>query len=159
MAIRLAVWRLERAAVARQASEMIHHEDTKDTKGAKASAMVLSHGIVGAAIEVHRHLGCGLLESVYEAALCRELSLRGITAERQVHVPLEYKGLPLDLSVRLDLLVQRLVVVEVKSVDRLLPIHRAQVLTYLKLTCRPLGLLINFNVELLRTGVRRLLNG
>ena len=138
---------------------MIHHEGTKATKDTKVRAMVLSHSIVGAAIEVHRHLGSGLLESVYEAALCRELDLRGLKAERQVRIPLEYKSVPLDLSVRLDLLVERLAVVEVKSVDRLLPIHRAQVLTYLKLTSYPLGLLINFNVELLRSGIRRLLNG
>ena len=110
---------------------MIHHEGTKATKDTKVRAMVLSHSIVGAAIEVHRHLGSGLLESVYEAALCRELALRGLKAERQVRIPLEYKSVPLDLSVRLDLLVERLAVVEVKSADRLLPIHRAQVLTYL----------------------------
>ena len=121
--------------------------------------MVLSHAVVGAAIEVHKHLGPGLLESVYEAALYRELGLRGLAADRQVRVPLEYKGLPLELSVRLDLLVERMLIVEVKSVDRLLPIHRAQVLTYLRLTARPVGLLINFNVDLLRNGVRRLLNG
>jgi GxxExxY protein len=138
---------------------MIHHEGTKHTKDTKVRAMVVSHAVVGAAIEVHRHLGAGLLESVYEAALCRELNLRGLTTERQVQVPLEYKSLPLELSVRLDLLVERAVVVEVKSVDRLLPIHRAQVLTYLKLTSYPVGLLINFDVELLRNGVRRLLNG
>jgi GxxExxY protein len=138
---------------------MIHHEGTKDAKDTKARAMVLSHAVVGAAIEVHKHLGAGLLESVYEAALYRELGLRGIATERQVRVPLEYKGLPLDLSVRLDLLVERVLVVEVKSVDRLVSIHRAQVLTYLRLTARPVGLLINFNVDLLRNGVRRLLNG
>jgi len=99
------------------------------------------------------------LESVYEAALYRELGFRGIAAERQVHVPLEYKGVPLGQRVRLDLLIERVLIVEVKSVDRLLPIHRAQVLTYLKLTSRPVALLINFNVELLRNGVRRVLNG
>jgi GxxExxY protein len=138
---------------------MIHHEDTKGTKDTKVRAMVLSHAVVGAAIEVHRHLGAGLLESVYEAALYRELGLRQVSAKRQVHVPLAYKGLPLNLSVRLDLLVENVLVVEVKSVDRLLPIHRAQVLTYLRLTSHPVGLLINFNVDLLRSGVRRLLNG
>jgi GxxExxY protein len=149
----------ERGTAVSQPSEMIHHEGTKGTKDTKVRAMMLSPTIVGAAIEVHKHLGSGLLESVYEAALNRELSLRGIKVERQVHVPLMYKSLPLDLSVRLDLLVERMVVVEVKSVDRLLPIHRAQVLTYLKLTCHSVGLLINFNVELLRAGVRRILNG
>ena len=138
---------------------MIHHEGTKDTKDTKVKAMGVSHAVVGAAIEVHRHLGAGLLESIYEAALHRELSLRGLTVDRQVRVPLEYKGSPLGLSARLDLLVQRLVVVEVKSVDRLLPVHRAQLLTYLRLTSHTVGLLINFNVELLRSGVKRLLNG
>ena len=83
----------------------------------------------------------------------------GIAAERQVQVPLEYKGLPLGLRIRLDLLVDRVLIVEVKSVDRLLPIHRAQVLTYLRLTSRPVALLVNFNVDLLGNGVRRLLNG
>jgi GxxExxY protein len=138
---------------------MIHHEGTKDTKGTKADAMVLSYAIVGAAIEVHKHLGSGLLEAVYEAALYRELNLRGLRADRQVLVPLRYKGLPLELNVRLDLLVEKLVVVEVKAVERLLPIHRAQLLTYLRLTCHSVGLLIIFNVELLRSGVKRVLNG
>jgi len=100
-----------------------------------------------------------LLESVYEVALHRELRLRGLFVERQVRVPLLYKGMPLDLSARLDLVVQRLVVVEVKSVEHLLKIHRAQLLAYLKLTNHMVGLLINFNVELLRSGVKRLLNG
>ena len=99
------------------------------------------------------------MESVYEAALYRELCLRGVGAQRQVHVPLAYKGQPLNLRVRLDLLVENVLIVEVKSVDRLMPIHRAQVLTYLRLTSHPVGLLINFNVDLLRSGVRRLLNG
>jgi GxxExxY protein len=138
---------------------MTHHEGTKDTKDTKVRAMGVSHAVVGAAIEVHRHLGAGLLESMYEAALHRELGLRGLTADRQVRVPLQYKGFPLGLSARLDLMVQRLVVVEVKSVDRLLPVHRAQLLTYLRLTNYTVGLLINFNVELLRSGVKRLLNG
>jgi GxxExxY protein len=138
---------------------MIHHEDTKTTKDTKIRAMVLSHAIVGAAIEVHKQLGSGLLESVYESALSRELSLRGLRAERQIHIPLEYKGVPLRPGARLDLLVERMVVVEVKAVERLLPIHRAQVLTYLKLTGHTVGLLINFNVELLRTGLKRILNG
>jgi GxxExxY protein len=138
---------------------MLNHEDTKGAKDTKARALVLTHGVVGAAIEVHRHLGPGLLESVYESALCRELYIRGISAERQVQVPLEYKGSPLHPGIRLDLCVERLVVVEVKSVDRLLPIHRAQLLTYLKLTGHLVGLLVNFNVELLRRGVRRILNG
>jgi GxxExxY protein len=138
---------------------MIHHEGTKDTKHTKVRAMILSHSVVGAAIEVHRQLGPGLLESVYEAALCLELTLRDIPAERQVSLPLDYKGLPLDLRARLDLVVAGLVVVEVKAVERLLPIHRAQLLTYLRLTKHTVGLLINFNVELLRAGLKRVLNG
>ena len=149
----------ERAPVPHQPFEMIHHEATKGTKDTKVEAMVLSHAVVGAAIEVHRQLGSGLLESVYEAALYRELGLRRIATERQVHVPLEYKGVPLDQNIRLDLLVERVLVVEVKSVEKLMPIHRAQVLTYLKLTSHPVCLLINLNVVLLRNGVRRLLYG
>jgi GxxExxY protein len=119
----------------------------------------VSHAIVGAAIEVHRHLGPGLLESVYEMALCRELWLQGFRVERQVPVPVCYKGMELEGEIRLDLLVNSVVVVEVKSVDRLAPIHRAQVLTYLKLTSHQVRLLINFNVELLKHGVRRILLG
>jgi GxxExxY protein len=135
---------------------MIHHEGTK---GTKAVGLGVSHAVVGAAIEVHRHLGPGLLESVYEVALCRELWLRGFRVERQVPVPVCYKGLQLEGQIRLDLLVNSIVVVEVKSVDRLAPIHWAQVLTYLKLTTHQVGLLINFNVELLKHGVKRILCG
>ncbi len=138
---------------------MVYHEGTKSTKDTKVRAMGVSHAVIGAAIEVHRHLGAGLLESVYEAALCRELWLRGLQSERQVMLPIEYKGVRLDGSARMDLVVERLVVAEIKSVDRLAPIHRAQLLTYLKLSGHTVGLLINFNVELLRSGVRRLLNG
>jgi len=138
---------------------MIHHEGTKGTKDTKVKAMGVSHTVVGAAIEVHKLLGPGLLESIYEAALDRELRLQGLWVDRQVSVPLLYKGCPLDLRARLDLIVESLVVVEVKSVARLLPIHRSQLLTYLRLTKHTVGLLINFNVELLRHGVRRVLNG
>jgi GxxExxY protein len=138
---------------------MIHHEGTKGTKDTKAQALGVSHAVVCGAIEVHRHLGPGLLESVYELALCRELWLRGLRVERQVLVPVCYKGADLDTQLRLDLLVNSSVVVEVKSVEHLAPIHRAQVLTHLKLTNLSVGLLINFNVELLRHGVRRVLLG
>jgi GxxExxY protein len=138
---------------------MIHHEGTKGTKDTKAVALVASQAVIGAAIEVHRHLGPGLLESVYELALCRELWLRDLRVERQVPVRLTYKGAELDSQVRIDLLVQSCVVVEVKSTEKLAPIHRAQLLTYLKLTGYPVGLLFNFNVELLKHGMRRLLNG
>jgi GxxExxY protein len=138
---------------------MVHHEGTKDTKDTKVKALKVSHALLGAAIEVHRHLGPGLLESVYESALCRELWLSGLAFERQVLLPLVYKGARLDAAARMDLVVERLVVTEIKAVDHLAPIHRAQLLTYLRLSHYPVGLLINFNVELLRSGVRRLLNG
>jgi GxxExxY protein len=137
----------------------IHHEGTKDTKVTKASDLELSHGVIGAAIEVHRLLGPGLLESVYELALCKELWLRRVPVERQVNLPILYKGSPLEWSLKLDLLVDRRIIVEVKSVEKVASIQRAQVLTYLRLRELWLGLLINFNVEILKDGVRRVLNG
>ncbi len=119
----------------------------------------LTHAVIGAAIEVHRVMGPGLLESVYEVALCRELRLRGIVVDRQISIPVNYKGEVLDCYLKLDLLVEKRIIVEVKSVEKLIPVHRAQLLTYLRLQGLWLGLLINFNVELLRDGVRRVLNG
>jgi GxxExxY protein len=109
---------------------MFQHEGTKSTKARKPFALALSHQIIGAAIEVHRILGPGLLESVYELALCKELWLRGIAVERQVEVPVLYKGRPLDCSVKLDLLVHRNIIVEVKSVEKISRVHKAQLLTY-----------------------------
>jgi GxxExxY protein len=138
---------------------MIRHEATKVTKDTKKKGLLVSHEVLGAAIEVHRHLGLGLLESIYEAALCRELWLRHIGVERQVPIRIEYKGLRLRTAVRLDLLVEDSVVVEVKAVEHLAPVHRAQLLTYLKVTGHHVGLLINFNVHLLRSGMRRMLLG
>jgi GxxExxY protein len=135
---------------------MLHHEGTKATK---ASALALSHLVIGAAIEVHRLLGPSLLETVYEMALCKELWLRRVQVERQVEVPVLYKGNHLECNVRLDLLVERTIIVEVKSVEKVINIHRAQLLTYLRLQELWLGLLINFNQEVLRQGVRRVLNG
>ena len=119
----------------------------------------LSGAVIGAAIEVHRELGPGLLESAYELALERELGLRKVPVQRQVAVPLEYKGLELGDGFRLDLLVDDALVVEVKAVDRLQPIHEAQLLTYLKLANKRLGLLINFNERTLKEGVKRVANG
>jgi GxxExxY protein len=118
-----------------------------------------SKQVVGAAIEVHNVLGPGLLESAYEECFCRELALRGIPFERQVEVPVEYKGLQVDCAYRLDVLVDGLVIVELKSVDEMVPVHEAQLLTYLRLTSLWLGLLINFNVPLLKHGIKRLVNG
>ena len=138
---------------------MLQHEGTKTTKDTKSSALALSHQIIGAAIEVHRLIGPGLLESVYESALCKELRLKGLTVDRQVSVPVNYKGEILDCHVKLDLLVGGTVIVEVKAVEGLLYVHKAQLLTYLRLQNLWLGLLINFNVEVLRNGVRRVMNG
>lgn len=118
----------------------------------------LTGEIIGAAIEVHRHLGPGLLESTYQACLSRELELRGIPFEYEKPLPLEYEGFKLDCGYRLDLLVASSVVVEVKSVEALAPIHEAQLLTYLKLTGVKIGLLINFNVVVLKSGIRRLVH-
>jgi len=116
----------------------------------------VTSAILGAAIEVHRNLGPGLLESIYEACLAWELRARGISVEEQVAVPVTYKGWKLPLAYRLDLVVHRSVIVEVKAVDRLHSVVDAQVLTYLKLTGLRTALILNFNVGLLRDGVRRL---
>ena len=118
----------------------------------------LTDAIIGAAIEVHRHLGPGLLESAYEQCLCYELSRLGLSFARQVAVPVEYKGLKLDCSYRLDLLVEDSVIVEVKALEQVLAVHPAQLLTYLKATGKPVGLLINFNVPILANGVKRMVN-
>ena len=112
--------------------------------------------VVGALIEVHRHLGPGLLESAYEACVCRELHLRGHAFERQKALPVSYKGVQVDCGYRLDLIVDGCVLVELKTAERLLPIHLAQVVTYLRLSRIPVGLLVTFNVKLLRDGIRRL---
>ena len=111
--------------------------------------------ILGAAIEVHRHLGPGLLESAYEECLCHELNLRDLRFQRQLDLPVEYKGLKLNCGYKIDLIVQDEVVLELKAVEKLLPIHQAQLLTYLKLAHKRVGLLINFNVPLLTQGIIR----
>jgi GxxExxY protein len=116
---------------------------------------VLTREIIGAAIEVHRHLGPGLLESAYLQCLTRELFLKQIPFKREWPLPLEYKGVRLGCSYRLDLLVSDAVVVEIKSVEALTRIHDAQLLTYLKLGGWKVGLLINFNVEVLKSGIHR----
>jgi GxxExxY protein len=116
-----------------------------------------SNRIIGAAIEVHRHLGPGLLESIYERALVHELRLRGMSVQQQVAVSVMYKDLALD-GQRLDLLVDPGVIVEIKAVERLAPIHQAQLISYLKTTGMRLGLLINFNHRLLKNGIKRIVN-
>jgi GxxExxY protein len=115
----------------------------------------LTREIIGAAIEVHRELGPGLLESAYEACFCRELTVRRLAFERQVALPLVYKGERLDCGYRIDLIVAGSVVVEIKSVEATLPIHEAQLLTYLRLSRKRIGLLINFNVPVLKDGIVR----
>ncbi len=116
----------------------------------------LAHEIIGAAIEVHKAFGPGLLEQSYEAALAYELELRGVPFERQKNIPLKYKGKSVAES-RLDFLVGNQVVVELKAVDNILPIHQAQVISYLKISGLKLGLLINFNVPVLRQGIKRVI--
>jgi GxxExxY protein len=115
----------------------------------------LTEQIIGAAIEVHKAIGPGLMESVYEECICHELRLRGLGFERQMLVPVTYKGVSVDCKYRLDLLVQDIVILELKTVDRVLPIHEAQLLTYLRLLKKPVGLIINFNVPALRHGIVR----
>jgi GxxExxY protein len=116
----------------------------------------LSAEVIGACIEVHRRLGPGLLESVYEHCLCRELEYRGIPFQRQVPLPIEYRELVLECGYRMDVLVGDHILVELKAVEELVPVHAAQVLTYLKLSHRQVGLLVNFNVTALKNGLRRL---
>jgi GxxExxY protein len=137
---------------------MIHHRGIEGTEVAEVDA-VLSGQVIGAAIEVHRPLGPGLLESSYQACLSHELTLRGLEWVQQKEVPLQYKGVCVQSAYRIDLLVEGRLVVEVKAIDALTPIHRAQLLTYLKLLHLRHGLLINFNVEALARGVRRVVNG
>jgi len=133
---------------------MIHHGDTEARS--KLLHEELTEKIIGAAIEVHRALGPGLLESAYEEALCHEFHLRGICFERQRPLPVEYKGVKLDCGYRLDLIVENKVILEIKCVEHVLPVHEAQLLTYLKMTGMRVGLILNFNIStLVRGGVVR----
>ncbi len=119
----------------------------------------LTHQIIGAAIEVHEHLGPGLLESSYESALVHELKIRGLQAQSQFPLSIKYKDLQIPNAYRIDLLVNNRVIVEVKAVDALKPIHNAQILTYLQLANIPIGLLMNFHEPTLIQGLRRFING
>jgi len=114
----------------------------------------LSHRVIGSAIEVHRHLGPGLLESTYQQCLARELHLSGIPFKLEYPLPVEYKGLHLDCGYRIDVLIEDAIILELKSVAQLKPIHEAQLLTYMKLTHIKQGFLINFNVEILKNGLK-----
>jgi GxxExxY protein len=117
-----------------------------------------TYRIIGAAMDVHRTLGPGLLESAYEACLAYELTLLGFKVERQKDLPVMYKDAHLDCGHRLDLMVDDTVIIELKAVDRLEPIHTAQLLSYLKLSGHKIGLLINFNVQVLKDGIKRVMN-
>ena len=134
--------------------EFLTTEDTESTEEFENNS--LTDAIIGAAIAVHRELGPGLLESVYEKCLALELTKSGFQVCSQKEVPLTYKGLALESGFRADLIVENRVLIELKSIDQLLPVHTAQVLTYLKLTNLRTALLINFNVQLLKNGIKRL---
>jgi len=115
----------------------------------------VSNRVIHAAIKVHKELGPGLIESVYETCVFYELNKAGLSAERQVKLPIFYDGVKLDAELRLDIWIERSLIVEVKAVETVLPVHQAQLMTYLKLTKNRLGLLINFNVPLLKNGIKR----
>jgi len=134
----------------------MNHEDT-ETQRLRLNE--LSHRVIGLCIEVHRELGPGLLESAYEEALAYELTAAGYKFERQREMPLLYKGVKLDCGYRLDVVIEGALILELKAVNELLPVHHAQLLTYLKLERRSLGLLINFNVPVLKNGIRRVAAG
>jgi GxxExxY protein len=132
-----------------------HHEDTK-ARSEDGDVERLAEQVVDAAFQVHSALGPGLLEGVYEACFVHELKLREIPYETQVQLPVAYRGMKLDAALRPDVLVAERIIVEIKVVEGLLPVHKAQLLTYLKLTKRSLGFLINFNVATFKEGIRRL---
>jgi len=123
------------------------------------NAQEVSHAVITAAMRVHSELGAGLLESAYQACLHHELHAAGIGSACQVGLPVVYRGVKLEIGYRIDLLVEDLVIVEIKSVDAISPVHQAQIISYLKLSGKSLGLLINFNVVHLKDGIRRFVNG
>ena len=129
---------------------MIYHGGTETRS--KLLHEELTESVIGAAIEVHRALGPGLLESAYEECLCHELHLRGVGFERQFPLPVEYKGIKLDCGHRLDLVVEDSIILEIKCLEHVLPVHEAQLLTYLKMTGKRVGLILNFNVSVLTRG-------
>jgi GxxExxY protein len=118
----------------------------------------ITEKIIGSAIEVHRSLGAGLLESAYEECLCYELAQAGLKFERQVDLPVIYKGVRLECGYRMDLVVESSVIVEIKAVEQIIKIHEVQLLSYLRLHRKTVGLLINFNVPVLKSGIRRIVN-
>ena len=134
----------------------MNHEDTE---AQRTKLNELSHRVIGLCMEVHRELGPGLLESAYEEALAYEFTKAGLGFERQREMPLLYKGVKLDCGYRLDFIVEGQLIIELKALSELLPIRQAQLLTYLKLERRSLGLLVNFNTPALKDGVRRIVSG
>jgi GxxExxY protein len=136
----------------------IYHRGT-ETQGNLEELNRISGLILQCSVEVHKQLGPGLLESVYEVCLVKELIAKGLKVHRQVFLPVVYKGDVLDLDFRIDLLVNDEVIVELKAIEGILPVHEAQLLTYLKIAGKRLGLLINFNEALLKSGFKRMLNG
>lgn len=139
-------------------AEGLNHGEHRELQPPMEDLNSITDKIILAAIRVHRELGPGLLESAYEACLGYELSSLGLRWERQKECPINYRGLEINCGYRMDLLVENEIVVELKAAEAILPIHIAQVLTYLKLSGRKLGLLINFNVDLLKNGIRRIAN-
>lgn len=131
----------------------------RDTEAQRKTLNELSQRVIGLCMEAHRTLGPGLLESAYEAALAYELATADIPFQKQVDLPLDYKGVKLDCGYRLDFIIADELIVELKAVQEILPVHKAQLLTYLKLNQKPLGLLINFNVPLLKDGIERVVTG
>jgi GxxExxY protein len=134
----------------------LNHQGHQGHQEVSASVDDVARTIVDAGLQVHKALGPGLLESAYEHCLAHELFTRGVAFERQVPLPIAYKGTRLDAGYRIDLLVEGVVVVEIKAVEALSRLHEAQVLTYLRLSGRRIGLLMNFNVAILKHGLRRL---
>ena len=131
----------------------------RDTEARRKVLNELSQRVIGLCIEVHRVLGPGLLESAYEAALAYELSQARIPFQKQIDLPLDCQGVKLDCGYRLDFIIANELIVELKAVQEILPVHKAQLLTYLKLNQKPLGLLVNFNVPLLKDGIERVVTG
>lgn len=131
-------------------------EEAQSTQSEMANDTDITEAIIGSAIEVHRSVGPGLLESAYETCLCHELELRKIPFRRQLEMPISYKGLELEKAYRIDLLVKERVVVELKAVDSLQSVHEAQLLTYMRFTEKQTGLLINFRAKLLKNGIKRM---
>jgi GxxExxY protein len=141
---------------------MFHHGGTESTERAipdRERLNQLAERVIGAAIEVHRQLGPGLLESTYEVCLCHELSERGIQFQRQVDLPVRYKGLLLDAGYRIDIVIEGCLILELKSIEQVTDLHKAQLLTYLRLFNAWLGILLNFNVPLTKNGIHRMANG